>query len=194
MSISFLFVFNSIALGAGLAMDAFSVSLANGLSEPQMSSKKHWGIACCYAFFQTLMPLIGWICIHTIAVWFKEFQKFIPFIALLLLGYLGGKMLVEGIRSLKNPEKAEQRKTLKIRELFVQGVATSIDALSVGFAIADYGVLKALIASLIIGLVTLAISYAGVFLGRKFGLKLAGKATILGGIILIGIGIEIFFF
>ena len=72
------FVLNSILLGVGLAMDAFSVSIANGLNEPGMSRKKTYGIAACYAFFQFAMPMIGWFCVHTIASYFKVFQKFIP--------------------------------------------------------------------------------------------------------------------
>ncbi|MDD6449983.1 MAG: manganese efflux pump, partial [Lachnospiraceae bacterium] len=96
------FVLNSILLGVGLAMDAFSVSIANGLNEPGMSRKKTYGIAACYAFFQFAMPMIGWFCVHTIASYFKVFQKFIPWIALLLLLYIGGQMLFEGIRRIKN--------------------------------------------------------------------------------------------
>lgn len=184
------FVINSILFGVGLAMDAFSVSLANGLNEPHMKKGKMLGIAGTFSFFQIAMPLIGWLCVHTIATLFTSFQKFIPWIALALLGYIGGKMLVEGIRAKKGEE--QEAASVTFGALVVQGIATSIDALSVGFTIADYSFVMALVEALIIGVVTLGICIGGLLLGRKFGTKLAGKASILGGVILIGIGLEIF--
>ena len=193
------FVLNSILLGVGLAMDAFSVSIANGLNEPGMSRKKTYGIAACYAFFQFAMPMIGWFCVHTIASYFKVFQKFIPWIALVLLLYIGGQMLFEGIRRIKN--KCEENpencgcgtKTVLTRKtLIIQGIATSIDALSVGFTTARYGTAAAFSSSLIIAVVTFVICMIGLLFGKKFGERLSEKATILGGIILIAIGIEIF--
>ena len=176
-------------IGLGLAMDAFSVSLANGLNEPKMKKSKMCLIAGVFAIFQALMPMLGWICVHTIARIFGTFEGLIPWIALILLGFIGGKMLVEGIKG--GGDGDEPRKT-SFAALAVQGVATSIDALSVGFTIADYNWLMALACSLIIAVVTFAICMAGVAIGRKFGTKLAGKASILGGVILIFIGIEIF--
>lgn len=184
------FVINSVLFGIGLAMDAFSVSLANGLNEPKMSKGKMFGIAGTFSFFQIIMPLIGWLCVHTIANIFTSFQKFIPWIALALLGYIGGKMLIEGIKA-KNDEEAELS-AVTFGALVVQGIATSIDALSVGFTIAELGFMEALVEALIIGVVTLGICLGGLVLGRKFGTRLAGKASILGGVILIGIGLEIF--
>ena len=189
MEWNLLFFFNSILLGVGLAMDSFSVSLANGLNEPKMRKKKMLGISGTFGFFQGLMPMIGWICVHTIIQYFKVFEKFIPWIALLLLLFIGGKMLIEGILNKEDDEKITR---LGIGALLVQGIATSIDALSVGFTIAEYGILMALTASFIIAVVTFAISFAGLEIGKKFGMKFANKATILGGLILIGIGIEIF--
>lgn len=189
MDWSFIFFLNSILLGAGLAMDAFSVSLANGLGDPQMKKTRMCGIAGVFAGFQFAMPMIGWICVHTIVQYFKSFEKFIPWIALVLLGYIGGSMLVEGIRG--GDESAPGRK-LTLSVLLVQGVATSIDALSVGFTIADYGLLMAFVCGLIIAVVTFIICMAGLQLGKLFGTKLAGKASIFGGVILIGIGLEIF--
>ncbi len=188
---SFGFVCNSLLLGAGLAMDAFTVSLANGLNEPEMRRCKQAGIAGMFAGFQTLMPLIGWICVHTILQYFRAFEKLIPWIALLLLCYIGGKMLLEGIRK-KQPEPEQKTAALGLGALVVQGIATSIDALSVGFTIADYRGAFALAAAVMIGAVTFLICFAGLLIGRRAGMKLAGKATILGGVLLIGIGIEIF--
>ncbi|HBI61510.1 MAG TPA: hypothetical protein DDY31_09915 [Lachnospiraceae bacterium] len=189
MEWNLLFFFNSVLLGVGLAMDAFSVSLANGLNEPDMRKEKMCGVAGVFAFFQAMMPMIGWICVHTIVQYFKAFEKCIPWIALILLLFIGGKMLVEGIKN----KDGENRKTkVGIAALFVQGVATSIDALSVGFTIAEYGLLMAVVCSLIIAMTTFVICMAGLVIGKKFGTKFANKATIFGGVILIIIGIEIF--
>ncbi len=189
MKIDLMFIIESLMLGAGLAMDAFSVSLANGLNDPKMKKGKMLGIAGVFAGFQGAMPLIGWICVHTLLQYFKAFEKFIPWIALLLLVFIGGKMLLDGIRN-----KGEENEVAKLGlgALLVQGVATSIDALSVGFTIAEYDLVEALIAVLIIALVTFGICTAGLVIGKKFGTKLSNKAQIFGGVILIVIGIEIF--
>ena len=188
MEWSILFFVNSALLGVGLAMDAFSVSMANGLHEPNMSRGKGIKIAGTFGVFQAVMPMTGWICVHTIVELFSSFEKFIPWIALILLAYIGGKMLIEGIKN----EEAEEADELSAGALFVQGVATSIDALSVGFTISEYGWPMALVCSLIIATVTFFICEAGLSIGKKFGTKLSGKASILGGVILIGIGLEIF--
>lgn len=190
MSFSFLFFLNSILFGVGLAMDAFSVSMANGLNEPEMGRARMCGIAGTFCAYQIIMPLIGWFCVHAIAEAFESFQKFIPWIALILLLYIGGKMLIEGI---KNKDSAEEKPAVGFGALMVQGIATSIDALSVGFTIADYTWQAALVEALIIGAVTFGICMGGLAIGKKFGTKLAGKASVLGGIILIAIGFEIFF-
>lgn len=189
MDLSFSFFFTSIMLGWGLAMDAFSVSLANGLNEPKMKRGRMCGVAGIFSAFQFAMPMIGWICVSTVARLFGAFERLIPWIALILLGYIGGKMLYEGIVS--KSSDSEKGKA-SFRELLVQGVATSIDALSVGFTISDYNLPEALISCLIIGVLTFFICYAGLFIGKKAGTRLAGKAGILGGAILIFIGLEIF--
>lgn len=189
MEWSLLFFSNSILLGLGLAMDAFSVSLANGLNESNMKINRMCFIAGIFAFFQALMPMIGWTCIHTVLQYFKEFEKFIPWIALGLLGFIGGKMLIEGI---KNNEPDIQTTSVGITVLLVQGIATSIDALSVGFTIAEYGLIMALVCALIIAVVTFFICMTGLAIGKKVGTKFSNKAAILGGTILILIGLEIF--
>ncbi|MBQ7132382.1 MAG: manganese efflux pump [Oscillospiraceae bacterium] len=189
MKLGFAFFFNSILLGVGLAMDAFSVSLANGLNEPQMKKSKMCGIAGVFSAFQFAMPMIGWICVSTAMQYFKAFEKCIPWIALALLGFIGGKMLFEGI---KNRDDDEEKSAVGFGALLLQGVATSIDALSVGFTIADYDLLDAALACLMIGAVTFLICFAGIAIGKKAGTKLAGGAGILGGSILIFIGLEIF--
>lgn len=191
LQFNFLFVLNSILFGVGLAMDAFSVSIANGLNEPKMPVRRMLLIAGTFAVFQTAMPLAGWLCVHSIAEAFQAFQPFIPWIALALLLFIGIKMIVEGRKEEKDGDD-EEVKLLRGGALLVQGIATSIDALSVGFTIAEYTWVFALIESVIIGLVTFGICIAGIKLGKTVGMKLAGKASIFGGIILILIGLEIF--
>lgn len=188
MNWNFMFFFNSVLLGVGLAMDAFSVSLANGLNEPDMKRSKICGIAGTFGFFQALMPVIGWICVHTVVRYFSAFEKLIPWIALVLLLFIGGKMLIEGI---KNEEEESEKSGVGFGALMVQGIATSIDALSVGFTISDYNLPMALVCAAVIAVVTFIISIAGLFIGRKFGTKLSNKAAILGGSILVFIGFEI---
>ena len=185
---NFMFFVESLLLGVGLAMDAFSVSLANGMHEQKMKKGKMLGVAGTFAFFQGLMPLIGWICVHTVLQHFKAFEGFIPWIALILLSFIGIKMIVDGVRHKEGEEKAG----VGIAALLVQGVATSIDALSVGFTIAEYGIWLALLSVLIIAAVTFGICLGGIVMGKTFGTKLSNKATIFGGAILVAIGIEIF--
>lgn len=190
-------IINSVLLGVGLAMDAFSISIANGILEPNMRKTRMLKIAGVYAVAQFLMPLIGWFLVTTLEEIFTSFSKFIPWIALILLLFIGGKMVIEGIMERKGKKKDEEIKEdkpakLTLGALIVQGIATSIDALSVGFTIADYSVLRAFAASLIIGVVTLVICLIGLIFGKKIGGKISSIATIIGGCILIFIGIEIF--
>ena len=187
----FTFILQNMSLGAGLAMDAFSVSVTDGLKETDMRRSRAFFIAGIYGGFQFLMPLIGWGCVQLLEQIFTSFQRFIPWIALSLLLFLGLKMIRE---SLTRPEEedtsAAGRKSTGT--LLMQGVATSIDALSVGFTIADYSLRAALAATLLIGAVTFAICLIGLRLGRLFGTRLLRRAGILGGLILIAIGLEIF--
>ena len=192
----FLFFFNTILIGLGLAMDAFSVSLANGLNEPYMKKGKVLLIGGIFGVFQGVMPLIGWFCIHNIATYFDAVVPFIPWVALALLSFIGGKMLYEGIAECRCRESGAEScpvpKRVGLVGLLVQGVATSIDALSVGFTISDYNTLQAVVCAAIIAAVTAAVCFGGVLIGKKFGNRLAGKSSIFGGAILIGIGLEIF--
>ena len=188
MNFNISFVITSIMMGVGLAMDAFSVSMANGLHEPDMKARKRLLIAGVFGGFQALMPLIGWVCVHTVVQYFKVFEKFIPWIAFALLLYIGGKMLIEGIKNQDNDETAG----VGLGALLVQGIATSIDALSEGFVIAEYNWQAAIAAALIIAAVTFVICVFGVFIGKKFGTVRSNKAQIFGGIVLIIICVEIF--
>ncbi len=189
MDMNFVFFFNSFLLGVGLAMDAFSVSLANGLRQPDMGRSKMCAVAGVFAVFQALMPLIGWICVHTVLQYFQSFERLIPWIALALLGFIGGKMLLEGLRG---GEEECCGSGVGVAALLLQGVATSIDALSVGFTIASYEAVMALLCAVIIAGVTFVICLGGLALGKRVGTRLAGRAGIMGGAILILIGLEIF--
>lgn len=210
-------ILTAAALGVGLAMDAFSVSLANGLADKNMKAGRMTAIAGIFAGFQFLMPMVGWIFVQTAESRFEWFSALVPWIALVLLLYIGGKMLKEGVEENRRQKEAEAgdacrtdgevpagkaagsvpeaegdaSEELSTGELMIQGVATSIDALSVGFTIAAYSLMQALASSLIIGVVTFAICIAGLIIGRKLGMILAGKASVLGGVILIAIGLEI---
>ena len=187
MDWNFLFFTNCVLLGVGLAMDAFSVSIANCLANPRMGRTGMCIMAGTYGLFQFVMPMAGWFCVHTIITVFEKFQPFIPWIAFILLLYIGGKMVLEGLHG----EIEEEGKKLTFGILMLQGIATSIDALSVGFTIAQYQAAMALAASFIIAVVTFAICMGGALIGKKAGSHLSGKASILGGSILIAIGLEI---
>ncbi len=189
MELNFMFFFNSVLLGVGLAMDAFSMAMANGMNESKMKQGKMWAVAGIFGTFQGLMPLIGWICIHTVVQYFTAFESLIPWIALALLSYIGGKMLLDGLHP---GDEEEVKPSVGLGALLLQGIATSIDALSVGFTIAHYDLSAAILAAVIIALVTVVICYVGIIIGKTVGNKLAGKASIFGGAILIFIGIEIF--
>lgn len=216
MHYDILFFVNSILLGVGLAMDAFSVSVTNGIVEPDMKNSRRSLIAGTYAFFQFIMPVIGWIAVHTIIGYFNAFEKFTPVIALILLLFIGIKMIVEAVKdrmsegtpdAVTNSEPGDQAganfdstsdaksgaAVLTTRMLIIQGIATSIDALSVGVTFAEYDLVMALIASLIIAVVTYGICIVGLHIGRKVGERFSDKASIIGGCILIFIGLEIFF-
>ena len=205
----------SLGLGVGLAMDACAVSMTNGLNEPQMKFGKAALIAAMFGFFQALMPMIGWICVSLVAASFEKFTVCIPYVALALLAIIGGKMLYDGIKDIrkeKSPQASENVETdessdvtkqiarrLTFGMLLVQAIATSIDALSAGFSLADIAGnnpsvdwWRALVSVGLIAVVTFGISLGAVYLGKKFGNKLGNKAEILGGAILIAIGLEIF--
>ena len=183
----------SLGLGVGLAMDACAVSMSNGLNEPNMKFGKAFGMAAMFGFFQALMPMIGWVCVSFVVERFAQFAKWVPIIALVLLAIIGGKMLYDGIKNKDDGDKNSRKLTLGV--LIVQAIATSIDALSTGFSLVDIAgsnVWSALLSVGIIAIVTFGICIGSVYLGKKFGTKLGNKAQIVGGVILIAIGLEIF--
>ena len=191
MQWDFVFFLNSALLGIGLAMDAFSVSVANGLNEPDMGLGRMSLIAGTFSLFQFAMPMIGWFCVHKVVELFNSFEKLVPWIALALLTYIGGEMLIKGIRH-RDDFLEDEKTNLGLGKLAIQGIATSIDALSVGFTIEEYPSGMAFVAALIIGAITYVICLGGIVIGKRFGTKLSSKATILGGVILMAIGLEIF--
>lgn len=195
-----IWILTAIGLGAGLAMDACAVSMSNGLAEPKMKLGKIFTIAGFFGVFQIIMPIFGYLAVTVLSATLGEnftriFGYLVPWIALTLLLILGIKMIVEGIKEGKdsNKENEESVKKLTIGGLFVQAIATSIDALSVGVIYGNVVPLEAYTTYLIIGIVTFGISVAAVFIGKKFGTIFSNKATIAGGIILCAIGLEIFF-
>ena len=202
----FLFIITAIGLGAGLAMDACAVSMANGLAEPKMKLRKIFLIASFFGVFQILMPVLGYLAVTVFNSFLGEnfsrvFSYLVPWIALIILSFLGIKMILEGIKegkeAKKNIEEGQKEevsvKELTIKTLFIQAIATSIDALSVGIIYGERTPLDAYLTFAIVGVVTFAISVAAVFIGKKFGTIFSNKATIAGGIILIAIGLEIYF-
>ena len=197
MAFNLLFFLNNALLGIGLAMDAFSVSLANGLAEPNMHRRRRLLIAGTFAFFQFAMPLTGWLLVSFANSFFGGFSVNIPWIALLLLCFIGGQLIIDGIKGIRAEYSGEEHEDtdstkLGFAALLLQGVATSIDALSVGFTIAEYDLVHAIVAGLVNAFITLIICLCGIAIGRRFGTALAGKAAVLGGVILICVGIEIF--
>ena len=180
-------IITSFFLGIGLAMDACAVSMANGLNESKMKINKILLIAFMFALFQALMPFIGYLVGSALL---KKIEWIIPWVALGLLSFIGGKMLLDGIKH--KDDCCEECRKLTFVALIVQAIATSIDALTVGFTISNYTLFQAVVSVLIIALVTFPICIFGVYIGKKFGTKLGCKAEILGGIILITIGLEIF--
>ena len=186
-------ILTGIGLGIGLAMDAFAVSMSNGLKENKMKLKKILLIAITFGLFQGVMPLIGYFVGFSLI---DYIDKFVPWIALGLLSILGIKMIIDGIKELKEGNKDDEvcpcENCLSVKILLVQAVATSIDALSAGLSFSNYKVYEAIIVVSLVALITTAICIAGVYIGKKFGTKLSKYAAFIGGTILILIGLEIF--
>lgn len=189
MAIQPSFILNSILLGVGLAMDAVSVSVANGLEDPGMSRKKSFGIAGTFAFFQWLMPMLGWFFVTFLLSLFRVIAPFLPFVSLALLLYIGGKLALEGIRgdSEETPDSG-----IGLKALLLQGIATSIDALSVGFTLASYRAAEELLSSVLIALTTFILCLGALHAGKQAGAVLNRQAKVIGGLILIVIGARIF--
>ncbi|NLZ46017.1 MAG: manganese efflux pump [Clostridiales bacterium] len=174
-------------LAIGLSMDAFAVSIANGLSKKNINAMWTIGIGACFGLFQGVMPVIGYALGSSFAKYITSVDHII---AIVLLGYIGGKMIYDGIKFDEDDINQDSNK-LSFGQLMVQGVATSIDALAVGISLAALKVDIVASASFIC-IVTFIFSVFGVLIGKRFGSKLSNKAQILGGLILVGIGLKIF--
>lgn len=186
-------ILTGIGLGIGLAMDAFAVSMSNGLKENKMKLKKILLIAITFGIFQGVMPLIGYLVGYSLI---EYIDKFVPWIALALLGFLGIKMIIDGIKEIKEGNKDDDvcpcENCLSVKVLLVQAIATSIDALSAGLSFSNYKIIDAVIVVSIVAIITTIICIAGVYIGKKFGTKLSKYAAFIGGAVLIIIGLEIF--
>ena len=189
MELIWQFIVNSILLGIALSADAFSLSVVNGINYPHIKYSKTIQIAGLFALFQALMPMSGWFLTNTVMKYFKILQKLIPWVSQFFLFYLGIKMITDNREGNTIDPTAVG---LTIFTLLIQAVATSIDALLVGFTIAPYSLMKALVCSVIIAAVTFVVCFLGVQGGKEIGLKLVGKASVLGGIVLILIAVEHF--
>lgn len=174
-----------ILLSVGLAMDAFAVAICKGLNMRRINYKNALILALFFGGFQALMPFIGWLL-------GKQFEQYITsvdhWIAFILLSIIGIQMIVEAFK--KEDEKEEDADKLDLKEYFMLAVATSIDALAVGISLAFLNV--SLVKSIsFIGIITFVLSFAGVFIGNKFGVRFKKKAEIAGGVILILIALKI---
>lgn len=182
-------LFTLFLLALGLSMDAFAVSVSNSMCFAGLSRKQEFSASLTFGVFQGAMPIIGFLVgrefagtINTIDHW----------ICLVLLGFIGGKMLWDGARALKTPEACPAQKEYNTKLMLVQGVATSIDALAVGVSLATLPNVNILTAAAFICITTFVCCCIGHFIGKKAGGALGEKAQILGGLILIGIGIKTF--
>ena len=187
-------------IGISLAMDAFAVSVTDGLCYHNLTKRKGVFIPATFALFQAVMPLIGFFIAFGLGQAFKQtFDEIDHWIAFILLFLIGAKMIFDAIKEFRSPEEEIQKKQFSIAEVLIQGVATSIDALFVGVSFAATDGLKesipnVLISVLIIGCTTFIISLVGLLIGVKVGdilKKKAGITEIIGGIVLIGIGLKI---
>lgn len=184
-----------LLLAVGLSMDAFAVSVGNGLSMKKSDPKAALAIAASFGLFQALMPTVGYFLGSAFETVISRFDHYI---ALIFLGFIGGKMIFDGIRELREKKKSagasEEEKPFKLSfgALMIQSVATSIDALIVGVSFAALPNVNIWIAVTLIGIITFSISLVGVFSGKKFGQLLGSRAEIFGGLILVGIGVKVF--
>ena len=175
-------------IAVGLSMDAFAVSICKGLGMRKVNKKQALVIGLFFGGFQALMPFVGWLL-------GSQFEKYITsidhWIAFILLGIIGGKMIVESVKPDKEDDEVKEMDApLDLKEMFVLAVATSIDALAVGitFAFLDYPIVEAIT---VIGITTFVISIGGVYVGSFFGNKYEKKAEFVGGLILVLLGVRI---
>jgi putative Mn2+ efflux pump MntP len=180
-----------VLIAAGLSADAFSVSLGNGMCMPKADRSKAFAIAAAFGGFQAAMPLAGYFASRSFTVYIAAYDHIV---ALVLLSFIGGRMVIGGIKAAKNKADVRDEKDLSAGGLLLQAVATSIDALIVGVGFAAMGLHVAELAKavILIGSITFVLSFVGVQAGKRFGALLGSRAEILGGLILITIGVKLF--
>ena len=176
-----------VLIGVGLSMDAFAVALCKGLSRRRVNYAHAAVIALFFGVFQAVMPLIGWVLGTQFARYITSVDHWIAFA---LLGYIGGKMIWDALHEAPETAPCAGEGRLDLKELLMLAVATSIDALAVGitFAFLQVSILPAVAT---IGLITFALSFAGVVVGNRFGTRFQKKAEIAGGVVLVLIGLKI---
>jgi putative Mn2+ efflux pump MntP len=178
-----------VLIALGLSADAFAVSVTNGMCSSHITKKNAFYTALTFGLFQAAMPVLGFFLGCTFSEFISRFQHWV---ALFLLGFIGINMIAEAIKERRNPEDAcTVKNVFTVKNLILQGIATSIDALAVGvgFAVMDINIFWA---ALLIGVITFFCCTVGVFIGRKFGALLGLRARFIGGILLLIIGIRIF--
>lgn len=196
-----------ILLGVALAMDACAVAMTDGMCESKMPIKRAFLTAAMFGFFQFMMPMIGYFITGIVAeAFFETFEKISSWISFLLLGFLGGKMIVESIKEMCENKKTTGtggdltvcpiEKRISFSKLLLQAVATSIDALAVGVTLQMAKISQGLAlgvwgSTVTIGIVTLFLSFGAVFLGKAVGNKLSDKAGFFGGVVLVCIGVKL---
>lgn len=174
-------------MGIGLSMDAFAVSVCKGLGMVKVNKKQTVTIGLFFGGFQALMPFIGWVLGRQFEHYFKSIDHWVAFV---LLGFIGGKMMVESLKKEEDGVVKKEDVPLNIKEMFVLAVATSIDALAVGITFAFLGT-PIVEAISIIGCTTFVISVGGVYIGNFFGSKYKNRAEFVGGLILVLLGLKI---
>lgn len=179
-----MWVIQSVFLGVSLAMDASAVSMTNGLMEPKMKKSKMLLIALMFGIFQGVMPLLGYLFGSIFSKWIEDAIAIIGF---LILAFLGGKMIYGAIKH----NDDEEHKPLTFKTIFIQAIATSIDALTVGVVYVGSPALEVYVTFMLIAVITSLLCFVAILIGKKFGDKLSNKAEIFGGVILICIALKI---
>lgn len=207
-------VFDVVLTGLALSMDACAVSMTNGMTNSKMPFRRVLLIGLFFGFFQFLMPVIGYFVTHLVAGAFQEiFEKIASWVAFVLLAFLGGKMILDCILDYRKDKAKEQDKdnacvcgdspekaceNLSIVKLFTQAIATSIDALAIGITFRATAVngglsLGVWLSAGLIGVITLLLAVGAVYIGKAVGNRLADKATLCGGVVLVILAIKMLF-
>lgn len=182
----------AILLGIGLAMDAFGISISHGFKDPSIKLIKVLAIALTFGIFQGIMPTVGWAIVYgfsSIDSFSKIFKQIVPPLAFIILTFIGLSMIRNCVK--KKEDQVDSNNKSFFALLLLQGIATSIDALSSGLAMTNYSIQEVFLSVAIIVVITFCFCFSGVFLGKHFGTKFGSKSELIGGIILIFVGLII---